>query len=122
MKSSGFDLVKAQTLSQVFFQTDRAHEQNNLNPMTLQRKLQKTLPIIYMCRPIKFFSSGLDHFDEFKTTNNGLFFFPCLSYFRFHRIYEVFSRSSQTTAEKPLPETIILGNMNQVKSREENEK
>lgn len=76
MKSSGFDLVKAQTLSQVFFQTDRAHEQNNLNPMTLQRKLQKTLPIIYMCRPIKFFSSGLDHFDEFKTTNNGLFFFP----------------------------------------------
>ncbi|EOB08556.1 hypothetical protein Anapl_13968 [Anas platyrhynchos] len=41
---------------------------------------------------------------------------------RSYTICEVFSRNSQTTAEKPLPETIILGNMNQVKSREENEK
>lgn len=59
---------------------------------------------------------------DLKLPTMGFFFFSTLSYFRFHRICEVFSRNSQTTAEKSLPETIILGNMNQVKSREENEK
>lgn len=79
MKSSGFDPVKVNTLGQTFFQTDRDHDQNNLNTMALQHKLEKRLPIIFICKLIKIFSSDLDYSNEFKLRTSGLLYFLTLS-------------------------------------------